>query len=76
MHGHHNSLDILITTNDEMKKKNTGIAVKDLQLKRDFGGRIGRLFKVLLSERCIHEDRTEEVVVKKDDKTVLLFIMC
>ena len=76
MCGHHSSLvDVLITTNGEMKKKNTGITVKDLQLKGDFGGRIGRLFIVLLSERCIHEDRTE-VVVKKDDKTVLLFIMC
>ena len=29
-----------------------------------------------LSERCIHEDCTEGVVVNKDDKAVLLFVMC
>ena len=29
---------ILITTDEEMKKKNTGIAVKEVQLKCDFGG--------------------------------------
>ena len=32
---------ILITTDEEMKKKNTGIAVKEVQLECDFGGRIG-----------------------------------
>ena len=35
---------ILITTDGEMKKKNTEIAVKELQLEGDFGGGIGRLF--------------------------------
>ena len=29
---------ILITTDEEMKKKNTGITVKEVQLERDFGG--------------------------------------
>ena len=51
---------ILITTDKEMKKKNTGIEV---QLERDFGGRIGLSFSP--SERCIHEDCTEGVVVKR-----------
>ena len=41
---------ILITTDEEMKKKNTEIAVKELQLEGDFGGRIGRLFIVFLSK--------------------------
>ena len=59
-----------------MKKKNTEIAVKELQLEGDFGGRIGRLFIVFLSKRYIHEDCTEGVAVSKDDKTVLLFVMC
>ena len=31
----------LITTDKEMKKKNIGIAVKEVQLERDFGGGIG-----------------------------------
>ena len=30
---------ILITTDEEMKKKNTGIAVKEVQLERDFSQR-------------------------------------
>ena len=67
---------ILITTDEEMKKKNTGIAMKEVQLERDFGGRIGRLFVIFLSKRCIHEDCTEGVVVNKDNKTVLLIVMC
>ena len=67
---------ILITTDEEMKKKNTEIAVKELQLDGDFGGGIGGLFIVFLSKRCIHEDCTEGVAVSKDDKTVLLFVMC
>ena len=67
---------ILITTNEEMKKKNTGITMTGLQLERDFGGRIGRLFIIFPSERCFHEDCTEGVVVSKHDKTVLLFVMC
>ena len=81
---------ILITTDEEMKKKNTGIA---LQLERDFGGGIGLteskynssvtlaaelglLFVIYLSKRCIHEDCTEGVDVNKDNKTVLLVVMC
>ena len=66
---------ILITTDEEMKKKNTGIAVKEVQLERDFGGGIGLtelLSVIYLSKRCIHEDCTEGVVVNKDNKTVLL----
>ena len=49
--------------------------MKGLQLERDFGGRISLLFIIFPSERCIHEDCTEGVVVKKDDKTVLLFVL-
>ena len=41
-------------TDEEMKKKNTGIAMKELQLEYDFGSRIGQLFIIFLSERCIH----------------------
>ena len=67
---------ILITTDDEIKKYNTGIAVKEVQLDGDFGGRIGQLLIIFPRERCIHEDCTEEVVVNKGDKTVLLFVMC
>ena len=67
---------ILITTDEEMKKKNTGISVKGLQLEHNFGSRIGRLLIAFPSERCIHEDYTEGVVVNKDDETVLLFVMC
>ena len=63
---------ILITTNDEMKKYNTGIAVKEVQLDGDFGGRIGRLLIVFPRERCIHKDCTEGVVVNKGDKTVIV----
>ena len=61
---------ILITTDDETKKYNPGIAVKEVQLDGDFGGRIGQLLIIF------HEDCTEEVVVNKGDKTVLLFVMC
>ena len=57
-------------TDKEMKKKNTGIAVKELQLECDFGSRIGQLFIIFLSERCIHKDCIEGIVVNKDDKTV------
>ena len=64
---------ILITTDEEMKKKNTGIAMKGLQHDRNFGGRIGRLFIIFPSERCNHKDCTEGIVVNKDDKAVLLF---
>ena len=67
---------ILITTDDEMSKYNTGIAVKEVQLDGDFGGRFGRLLIVFPRERCIHEDCTEGVVVNKDDKTALLIVMC
>ena len=67
---------ILVTTDKEMKKKNTEIAVKELQLKCDFGSGIGRLFIFFLGKRCIDEDCTEGVAVNKDDKTVLLFVMC
>ena len=67
---------ILITTDKEMKKKNTEIAVKELQLERDLGSGICRLFIFFLSKRCIHEDCTKGVAVNKDDKTVLLFVMC
>ena len=35
---------ILIITDEEMKENNTGITLKELQLERDFGGRIGQLF--------------------------------
>ena len=59
-----------------MKKKNTGIAMKALRHERDFGGRIDQLFIIFPSERCIHKDCTARVVVNKDDKTVLLFVMC
>ena len=71
---------ILITTDEEMKKKNTGIAVKEVQLECDLGGiRLTpppRAFVIYLSKRCIHEDCTEGVVVNKDNKTVLLVVMC
>ena len=67
---------ILITTDEEMKKKNTGIPVKEVKLERDFGSGIGPLFVVFLSKRCIHEDCTEGVVVNKDNKNVLLVVMC
>ena len=63
-------------TNEEMKKKKTGIAVKELQVKCDFGGRIGQLFIFFPSERCIHKDCIERIVVNKDNKTVLLLIVC
>ena len=66
---------ILITTDDEMKKCNTEIAVKEVQLDGDFGSRIGRLLIVFPRERCTHKDCTEAVVVNKGDNTVLLFIM-
>ena len=66
---------ILITTGKEMKKKNTGIAVKELQLEHNFCSRICQLFIVFQREKCIHEDCTERVVVNKDDTAVLLFIM-
>ena len=70
---------ILITTDEEMKKKNTGIVVKEVQLEHAFGGiRLTppRAFVIYLSKRCIHEDCTEGVVVNKDNKTVLLVVMC
>ena len=63
-------------TDEEMKKKNTGIVMKELQLECDLGSRIGQLFIIFPSERCIHKDCTEGVVVNKDDKAALLFIVC
>ena len=50
--------------------------MKGLQFECDFGDRISQLFIVFPSVRCIYEDCTEGVVVNKDDKTVLLFVMC
>ena len=59
-------------TDEEMKKKKTGIVMKELQLECDFGSRIGQLFIIFLSERCIHKDCIGGVVVNKDVKAVLL----
>ena len=67
---------ILITTDDEMKKYNAGIIMKEVQLDSDFCSRIGQRIIAFLRERCIHEECAEGIVVNKGDKTVLLFVMC